>query len=103
MFRRVRVSSIDNAVDQYAYQTAVIIGGRIFKGILYDEGPEIQLFGGGESLFPQLQPPNPVAASSFTAAMEFLHPSSSSYPIHSDSTKTAAPVPGTHVIPHRRS
>ncbi|KAL6346552.1 hypothetical protein AAG906_000170 [Vitis piasezkii] len=90
MFRRVRVNSIDNAVDQYAYQTAVIIGGHIFKGILYDEGPEIQFIGGGESLFPQLQQPT-IVASTFTAAMELLHPSSS-YPINSTST-TTAPVP----------
>ena len=103
MFRRVKVSSIDNAVDQYAYQTAVIIGGHIFKGILYDEGPEIQFFRGGGSLFPQvlLQHPNPIPTGTFTAAMELLHPSSSSYPINSH-TATAA-VPGTHVIPHRRS
>ncbi|KAL9681295.1 hypothetical protein QQ045_013077 [Rhodiola kirilowii] len=52
MFRCVRVSSMDrnqNAVlqdhhgrqeDQFAYQTAVTIGGHIFKGILYDQGPE---------------------------------------------------------------
>ncbi|OMO75576.1 Zinc finger, lateral root primordium type 1 [Corchorus olitorius] len=42
-FRCVRVSSIDDADDQYAYQTAVNIGGHVFKGILYDQGPE----GGG--------------------------------------------------------
>ncbi|GFP93082.1 protein shi related sequence 7, partial [Phtheirospermum japonicum] len=27
-------------VDQYAYQTSVSIGGHIFTGILYDQGPE---------------------------------------------------------------
>lgn len=26
--------------EQYAYQTAVNIGGHVFKGILYDQGPE---------------------------------------------------------------
>ncbi|CAM8936596.1 unnamed protein product [Rhodiola kirilowii] len=51
MFRCVRVSSMDpehnNAEeehghheDQFAYQTAVSIGGHVFKGILYDQGPE---------------------------------------------------------------
>ncbi|KAG8368195.1 hypothetical protein BUALT_Bualt15G0020000 [Buddleja alternifolia] len=41
VFRGVRVSSImENVVDQYAYQTSVNIGGRIFTGILYDQGPE---------------------------------------------------------------
>ncbi|XVF62130.1 hypothetical protein PTKIN_Ptkin08bG0192400 [Pterospermum kingtungense] len=39
-FRCVRVSSIEDADDQYAYQTAVNIGGHVFKGILYDQGPE---------------------------------------------------------------
>ncbi|KAL1810888.1 hypothetical protein DCAR_0622989 [Daucus carota subsp. sativus] len=37
--RCVRVSSDDNAVDEYAYQTSVNIEGHIFKGILYDQGP----------------------------------------------------------------
>ncbi|KAI8554211.1 hypothetical protein RHMOL_Rhmol05G0081100 [Rhododendron molle] len=40
IFRCVRVSSHDDAVDQYAYQASVKIGGHIFKGILYDQGPE---------------------------------------------------------------
>ncbi|XP_039035179.1 protein SHI RELATED SEQUENCE 3-like [Hibiscus syriacus] len=41
MFRCVRVSSIEDvAGDQYAYRTAVTIGGHVFKGILYDQGPD---------------------------------------------------------------
>ncbi|XVF59719.1 hypothetical protein PTKIN_Ptkin07bG0298300 [Pterospermum kingtungense] len=40
VFRCVRVSSFEDADDQYAYQTAVNIGGHVFKGILYDQGPE---------------------------------------------------------------
>ncbi|KAL2231643.1 UNVERIFIED_CONTAM: Protein SHI RELATED SEQUENCE 7 [Sesamum indicum] len=43
VFRCVRVSSADNMVDQYAYQTSVSIGGHVFTGILYDQGPEDQL------------------------------------------------------------
>lgn len=39
-FRCVKVSSVDDEVDQFAYQTAVVIGGHVFKGILYDQGPE---------------------------------------------------------------
>ncbi|RZC55737.1 hypothetical protein C5167_014588 [Papaver somniferum] len=39
-FRCVRVSAMDEAEEQYAYQTAVNIGGHVFKGILYDQGPE---------------------------------------------------------------
>ncbi|XP_027767833.1 protein SHI RELATED SEQUENCE 3-like [Solanum pennellii] len=38
IFRCVRVSSVDNMVDQYAYQTSVNIAGHVFKGILYDQG-----------------------------------------------------------------
>ncbi|XP_047324572.1 protein SHI RELATED SEQUENCE 7-like [Impatiens glandulifera] len=29
----------DNVVDQCAYQTVVDIGGHVFKGLLYDQGP----------------------------------------------------------------
>ncbi|KAF5454515.1 hypothetical protein F2P56_024173 [Juglans regia] len=49
VFRCVRVSSIDDADDQYAYQTAVNIGGHVFKGILYDQGPETNYSAAGES------------------------------------------------------
>ncbi|KAG8373241.1 hypothetical protein BUALT_Bualt11G0003200 [Buddleja alternifolia] len=42
VFRCVRVSAIDDAEDQYAYQTAVNISGHVFKGILYDQGTESQ-------------------------------------------------------------
>ncbi|EPS70820.1 hypothetical protein M569_03941 [Genlisea aurea] len=40
IFRCVRVSSVDDGDDQLAYHTAVAIGGHLFKGILYDQGPE---------------------------------------------------------------
>ncbi|KAL2348563.1 hypothetical protein Fmac_002563 [Flemingia macrophylla] len=39
-FRCVRVSSVDDAEEEYAYSTAVNIGGHVFRGILYDYGPE---------------------------------------------------------------
>ncbi|XP_020207133.1 protein SHI RELATED SEQUENCE 1 [Cajanus cajan] len=39
-FRCVKVSCLEEADDRYAYQTAVKIGGHMFKGILYDYGPE---------------------------------------------------------------
>ncbi|KAL0694930.1 hypothetical protein Bca4012_062110 [Brassica carinata] len=38
VFRCMRVSSIDDEDEEYAYQTAVSIGGHVFKGILYDQG-----------------------------------------------------------------
>ncbi|KAF5727193.1 hypothetical protein HS088_TW22G00881 [Tripterygium wilfordii] len=49
-FRCVRVSSIDETDDeQYAYQTSVNIGGHVFKGILYDQGPDASHYSLGES------------------------------------------------------
>ncbi|KAG9140268.1 hypothetical protein Leryth_014704 [Lithospermum erythrorhizon] len=53
VFRCVRVSSaVDEEEEQYAYQTAVNIGGHVFKGILYDQGPDSNPFSslGGGSL-----------------------------------------------------
>lgn len=38
IFRCVKVSAMDDADDQLAYQTAVNIGGHVFRGILYDQG-----------------------------------------------------------------
>ncbi|GAU15249.1 hypothetical protein TSUD_03160 [Trifolium subterraneum] len=40
VFRCVKVSALDAQDERYAYQTAVNIGGRVFKGILYDQGLE---------------------------------------------------------------
>ncbi|KAK6131253.1 hypothetical protein DH2020_035010 [Rehmannia glutinosa] len=44
VFRCVRVSAVDNAEEHLAYQTAVNIGGHVFKGILYDQGPETRFY-----------------------------------------------------------
>ncbi|KAK4481446.1 hypothetical protein RD792_012340 [Penstemon davidsonii] len=50
-FRCVRVSAMNDADEHLAYQTAVNIGGHVFKGILYDQGPENRYpaIGGRES------------------------------------------------------
>ncbi|KAH7524154.1 protein EXPRESSION OF TERPENOIDS 1 [Ziziphus jujuba] len=48
VFRCVRVSTMDDVDDQYAYQTAVNIGGHVFRGILYDQGPDGHYSTGGE-------------------------------------------------------
>ncbi|EPS59324.1 hypothetical protein M569_15484, partial [Genlisea aurea] len=73
VFRCVRVSSVDNAVDQYAYQTSVSIGGHNFTGILYDQGPEndgttanFLTSSSGSAL---LQQPNFLSGSSTAAAI----------------------------------
>ncbi|XP_076960312.1 protein SHORT INTERNODES-like [Bidens hawaiensis] len=51
VFRCVRVSAMDEGEEQLAYQTAVNIGGHVFKGILYDHGVEGRYNhpGGGDS------------------------------------------------------
>ncbi|XP_061366460.1 protein EXPRESSION OF TERPENOIDS 1-like [Gastrolobium bilobum] len=38
VFRCVKVSAMDANDERYGYQTAVNIGGHVFKGILYDQG-----------------------------------------------------------------
>ncbi|CAN6539302.1 unnamed protein product [Malus baccata var. baccata] len=53
VFRCVKVSAMDDVDEQFAYQTAVNIGGHVFKGLLYDQGMDGQYYpssgGGGES------------------------------------------------------
>ncbi|TMW92428.1 hypothetical protein EJD97_013072 [Solanum chilense] len=38
VFKCVRVTSVDEGEDEYAYQAVVKIGGHLFKGFLYDQG-----------------------------------------------------------------
>ncbi|KAK8551806.1 hypothetical protein V6N13_120242 [Hibiscus sabdariffa] len=64
VFRCVKVSAMDDVEGEFAYQTAVNIAGHVFKGILYDRGPESRYTSGGESS----QPLNLIAAASTTAA-----------------------------------
>ncbi|XP_038706209.1 protein SHORT INTERNODES-like isoform X2 [Tripterygium wilfordii] len=79
-FRGVRVSSIDEADDEkYAYQTSVNIGGHVFRGILYDQGPEASHYTQAAEEVPVL-PPNsfPSPLNSFMSGMQFFqHPKSS--------------------------
>ncbi|XP_051151013.1 protein SHI RELATED SEQUENCE 5-like [Andrographis paniculata] len=92
-FTLVRVSSIDGAEEHLAYQTAVNIGGHVFKGILYDRGPESRYpggGGGGESSSgggggSQQQPLDPTASSTSGVATSTVNPSimdPSIYPPH---------------------
>ncbi|XP_074375417.1 protein SHI RELATED SEQUENCE 1-like [Apium graveolens] len=48
VFRCVNVRAMDDAEKKYAYQTAVQIGGHVFKGLIYDQGPENR-FGRGDN------------------------------------------------------
>ncbi|KAE8729039.1 hypothetical protein F3Y22_tig00004004pilonHSYRG00025 [Hibiscus syriacus] len=49
VFRCVKVSAMDDVDEEFAYQTVVSIAGHVFKGILYDQGPENRYSSGGES------------------------------------------------------
>ncbi|XVF36021.1 hypothetical protein REPUB_Repub19eG0022300 [Reevesia pubescens] len=49
VFRCVKVSAVDDVDEEFAYQTAVNIAGHVFKGILYDQGPESRYTSGNES------------------------------------------------------
>ncbi|KAK8585150.1 hypothetical protein V6N13_139088 [Hibiscus sabdariffa] len=63
VFRCVKVSAMDNVEGEFAYQTAVNIAGHVFKGILYDKGPENRYTNSGESC----QPFNLITAASASA------------------------------------
>ncbi|KAB2082449.1 hypothetical protein ES319_A05G197600v1 [Gossypium barbadense] len=64
VFRCVKVSAMDDVEGEFAYQTAVNIAGHVFKGILYDRGPESRYTSGGESS----QQLNLITTASTTAA-----------------------------------
>ncbi|RLM58719.1 protein LATERAL ROOT PRIMORDIUM 1 [Panicum miliaceum] len=40
VFKCVRVTFIEDGEDEYAYQAMVTINGHLFKGFLYDQGPD---------------------------------------------------------------
>lgn len=73
LFRCVRVTGIDDSDDQLAYQTAVNIGGHVFKGILYNQGPETSNYNmsgaGGETSSIQPQPLNLITAGPNTVTL----------------------------------
>ncbi|KAG5239017.1 hypothetical protein OIU78_008662 [Salix suchowensis] len=102
-FRCFRVSSIDEAVDQLAYQTSVNIGGHVFKGILYDQGPENRYDFGETSCRELHQEPNLTIAGALTPALastsgaaESLAPPSYSFPLN-------AFMSGTQLFLHPKS
>ncbi|PIA55941.1 hypothetical protein AQUCO_00700333v1 [Aquilegia coerulea] len=115
VFRCVRVSAMDDADEQYAYQTAVNIGGHVFKGILYDQGPDRDNhphqhhhYGGGESSSGgggggggavRDHQGNLITSSTAAATPNlFVDPSSAMYP-----TPLNAFLAGTQFFPHPRS
>lgn len=46
VFQCIRVTGVGDADEECAYQTSVNIAGHVFKGILYDHGPEESSSGG---------------------------------------------------------
>ncbi|EEF49470.1 protein SHI RELATED SEQUENCE 1 [Ricinus communis] len=100
-FRCLRVSSIDEGDDQFAYQTSMSIGGHVFKGILYDQGPTYTI---GESSTTQIQEPNLANAAALTSTT--LAPTSS---VDADSLPPSYPFPfnafmsGTQLFLHPKS
>ena len=108
-FRCVRVSSMDDANDQYAYQTAVNIGGHVFKGILYDYGPDTDSnYVSGESSSAAVagaQPLNLIAATAASATVvsttgALVDPSSLYNPAPLNTFMAGS---GTQFFPHPRS
>lgn len=101
VFRCVRVSSMDSPDEQYAYQTAVSIGGHVFKGILYDQGPEGSSYtgaGGGESSSAGGGGGEPQQLNLITASTNPIFDPSSIYP-----APLNAFVAGTQFFPPPRS
>ncbi|KAL9296380.1 hypothetical protein ACSQ67_022276 [Phaseolus vulgaris] len=52
-FSCVQVRSMDDTVNETAYQTSVNIGGHVFSGFLYDQGPEQSFNAKGDNPFDQ--------------------------------------------------
>lgn len=96
VFSCVRVSSIDDGDEQYAYQTSVNIKGHLFKGILYDQGPERTPFNPGESSSAAASAASRSGASQPTSTYHVAPSNLYSTPINSF-------VAGTHFFPPPRS
>ncbi|KAG2408761.1 Protein SHORT [Vigna angularis] len=110
-FRCVRVSCVEDADDRYAYQTAVNIGGHLFKGILYDHGPENSnnnnsnnnsnnyMAGETSAGVGGAQPLNLTASGVVTSSGALVDPSS----LYSAPVNTFMGGSGTQFFPHTRS
>lgn len=100
-FRCVRVSSMDEeAEEEYAYSTAVNIAGHVFKGILYDYGPEGNtnyMAGAGESSS------TGVGALNLTTGAIVSEPIVDPSSLYTAPLNTFIPGSGTQFFPHPRS
>ncbi|XVE56114.1 hypothetical protein DITRI_Ditri03aG0211500 [Diplodiscus trichospermus] len=107
VFRCVKVSAMDDVDEEFAYQTAVNIAGHVFKGILYDQGPESRYTSGGTECSQQL---NLITAAATTeAATRTTAAATSSSPGTSMLDPSLYPAPlnafiaGTQFFPPPRS
>ncbi|CAA0412430.1 Zinc finger lateral root primordium type 1 [Arabidopsis thaliana x Arabidopsis arenosa] len=109
VFRCVRVSSVDDEEEEYAYKTAVSIGGHVFKGVLYDQGPAERSSSGGGSQPLNLITAGPSASSSSpnvscnngvvgSTSDHYIDPASLNYPTPINTFMT-----GTHFFSNSRS
>ncbi|GAV70195.1 DUF702 domain-containing protein [Cephalotus follicularis] len=107
VFRCVKVSAMEDAEEQYAYQTAVNIGGHIFKGILYDQGPESRYTPGGDSSSAGAQQLNLIAGANTTTTTTTPATTSNQGAIMLDPSLYPAPlnafIAGTQFFPAPRS
>lgn len=104
-FRCVRVSAMDESEEEYAYSTAVNIGGHVFKGILYDYGPEGNnntnyMGAAGESSSTGVAGLSITTGTAAAVVSEPLVDPSSLYPTP---LNTFMPGSGTQFFPHPRS
>ncbi|KAK6256822.1 hypothetical protein QUC31_000281 [Theobroma cacao] len=104
VFRCVKVSAMDDADEEFAYQTAVNIAGHVFKGILYDQGPESRYTSGGESSQPlDLITAATTAAATTTTATTSSNPGTSMLDPSLYPAPLNAFIAGTQFFPPPRS
>jgi LRP1 type putative zinc finger protein len=99
----IRVSSMGEAVDEYAYQTSVKIGGHVFRGILYDQGPESRDDPGEGSSLALEQPNLANAAALAPSASTSANAQPLILPSPSPLFHFNAFMPGTQFLPRPKS
>ncbi|XP_050225347.1 protein SHI RELATED SEQUENCE 5-like [Mercurialis annua] len=105
VFRCVRVSAVEDTDEQFAYQTAVNIGGHVFRGILYDQGVDGRYTSAGESSSAGAQQLNLITSATTTSAAPTTAANTSTLPgaLLDPSLYSSAPLnaffAGTHFFP----
>lgn len=90
-------------VEEYGYQTSVKIGGHVFRGILYDQGPESR-YSAGEGSSLALQQPNLANAAAAHAPATTVSSNAETLSLPSSSPfHFNAFMPGTQFLPRPKS